>query len=283
MDLSIAGYEGGDRASMDAVTAARDERLASVTGEFEAAMQAYYDQFANLNGEEEMQRFMEENRPPDPAPYFAKVVAIVEEDPTDSVACQALNWTLQQAGVDAERSSWCIAQLGLHHFESRAMGDAIQALSYATSADARELLARLASDSPHHDVRGRALMGQANSLSQSLDMADWVRDASGDAEQRQQIIDFLSQAEFDRLLTLDREQVETQLGVIYERVVRDYADVSDERGSIAEAATGSLREMRDLQVGRHAPEISGEDIDGVAFNLSDYRGQVVLLDFWGHW
>jgi len=38
-----------------------------------------------------------------------------------------------------------------------------------------------------------------------------------------------------------------------------------------------------LQVGRVAPEIEGEDIDGEKFKLSDYRGKVVLLDFWGNW
>jgi hypothetical protein len=32
---------------------------------------------------------------------------------------------------------------------------------------------------------------------------------------------------------------------------------------------------------RPAPEIEGVDSHGVAFRLSDYRGQVVLLDFWG--
>lgn len=38
-----------------------------------------------------------------------------------------------------------------------------------------------------------------------------------------------------------------------------------------------------LAIGQVAPEISGEDIDGVPFQLSDYRGKVVVLDFWGNW
>jgi hypothetical protein len=38
-----------------------------------------------------------------------------------------------------------------------------------------------------------------------------------------------------------------------------------------------------IDVGNIAPEIQGEDLDGVPFKLSDYRGKVVLLDFWGHW
>jgi len=46
---------------------------------------------------------------------------------------------------------------------------------------------------------------------------------------------------------------------------------------------GELFEMRNLSIGQVAPEIEGEDIDGVAFKLSDYRGKVVVLDFWGHW
>ena len=38
-----------------------------------------------------------------------------------------------------------------------------------------------------------------------------------------------------------------------------------------------------LEVGNLAPEIQGEDLDGVKFKLSDYRGKVVVLDFWGDW
>ncbi len=35
--------------------------------------------------------------------------------------------------------------------------------------------------------------------------------------------------------------------------------------------------------GKPAPEIAGEDIDGRPMKLSDFRGQAVLLDFWGNW
>ena len=39
----------------------------------------------------------------------------------------------------------------------------------------------------------------------------------------------------------------------------------------------------DLAIGKVAPEISGVDVDGSKFKLSDYRGKVVVLDFWGDW
>jgi cytochrome oxidase Cu insertion factor (SCO1/SenC/PrrC family) len=38
-----------------------------------------------------------------------------------------------------------------------------------------------------------------------------------------------------------------------------------------------------FDVGTKAPEIEGSDVDGKKFKLSDYRGKVVVLDFWGNW
>lgn len=42
--------------------------------------------------------------------------------------------------------------------------------------------------------------------------------------------------------------------------------------------TGQAKEG--VREGNRAPEIVGEDADGKSFKLSDYRGKVVLLDFW---
>ncbi|HIG88162.1 MAG TPA: redoxin domain-containing protein [Planctomycetes bacterium] len=39
----------------------------------------------------------------------------------------------------------------------------------------------------------------------------------------------------------------------------------------------------DLKPGKEAPEFLGRTIDGHDFKLSDYRGKVVLIDFYGFW
>lgn len=45
----------------------------------------------------------------------------------------------------------------------------------------------------------------------------------------------------------------------------------------------SDKEIAVVAVGHKAPEIAGEDVNGAAFKLGDYRGKVVMLDFWGNW
>ncbi|HID20797.1 MAG TPA: hypothetical protein EYP14_00135, partial [Planctomycetaceae bacterium] len=52
-------------------------------------------------------------------------------------------------------------------------------------------------------------------------------------------------------------------------------------GGPHEPMGGLERPVRVPQIGEPAPEIVGEDIDGVPFKLSDYRGMVVVLKFWG--
>ena len=36
-------------------------------------------------------------------------------------------------------------------------------------------------------------------------------------------------------------------------------------------------------LGMLAPDIMGPDLDGTTFKLSDYKGKVIFLDFWGDW
>jgi hypothetical protein len=60
------------------------------------------------------------------------------------------------------------------------------------------------------------------------------------------------------------------------RLAADYNDTSAARQSRGEVEVG-------LAVGKQAPDFTAKDADGVTFKLSDYRGKVVVLDFWGFW
>ncbi len=52
---------------------------------------------------------------------------------------------------------------------------------------------------------------------------------------------------------------------------------------VKEAAEASLFELDHLQVGMVAPDFEAVDQGGEGFRLADYRGKVVLVDFWGFW
>ena len=70
-----------------------------------------------------------------------------------------------------------------------------------------------------------------------------------------------------------------------ERVVAEFADVEDwyDHRPLGLIAEGELFAMRNLSIGRVAPEVTGKDHDGKPFALSDYRGKVVVLTFSGNW
>ena len=53
--------------------------------------------------------------------------------------------------------------------------------------------------------------------------------------------------------------------------------------TLAEAEADLVRSIRHGTVGATLPEVIGTRVDGVEESLSDYRGRVVLLDFWATW
>src|SRR5438132_859467 len=63
---------------------------------------------------------------------------------------------------------------------------------------------------------------------------------------------------------------------LYRRLLHGWAKDK----AIAEAAKDGLFDLHELGIGKQAPEISGKDGSGKAFKLSDYRGKVVVLEFW---
>ena len=91
-----------------------------------------------------------------------------------------------------------------------------------------------------------------------------------------------------RLTAKNPELLAEEAEALFERALKEYADISaygyaDDLGSIGDAARTELRSIREFAVSQVAPEITGVDIDGERFKLSDYRGRVVVLTFSGNW
>jgi hypothetical protein len=63
---------------------------------------------------------------------------------------------------------------------------------------------------------------------------------------------------------------------VLEQTGKDYAALNTQ-------VKDALFDLTKLAVGRTAMEIEAEDLDGKQFKLSDYRGKVVVIDFWGNW
>ena len=53
--------------------------------------------------------------------------------------------------------------------------------------------------------------------------------------------------------------------------------------TLADVARARIDEMENLVAGKPAPAIEGIGMDGKPLKLSDYRGKVVVLVFWGTW
>jgi hypothetical protein len=82
----------------------------------------------------------------------------------------------------------------------------------------------------------------------------------------------------------DAEKLNKESEELFQRVVDKFANVKGNRGgTLADEAKKQLFELRFLSKGKPAPDIEAEDLDGKQFKLSDYKGKVVLLDFWGNW
>lgn len=75
------------------------------------------------------------------------------------------------------------------------------------------------------------------------------------------------------------EMLDKDKGVaLYTRLRDQFGDTDH-----GKRAGNALFRIRNLQVGQVAPDFTIADENGTDWKLSDYRGKVVVLDFWGFW
>jgi len=167
---------------------------------------------------------------------------------------------LDPAKVEAEgkKLNKLFAEKYVGELKPDALAQFCQRLAFSPDKDSEALLRKLQSHDKK-EVKGVALFTLAQVLKQRAD----------------------SKADSD---VKAAEKLRKEAEKLFEEAAEKYADVSaGYRGSVGEAAKKELYEIRNLAVGRPAPEVEGVDQDGKKFKLSDYKGKVVLFDFWSQY
>jgi hypothetical protein len=111
-----------------------------------------------------------------------------------------------------------------------------------------ETLRALVADSPHERVRGTALLALGRRLLES----------KLDSDKRE-----------------GRDCLEAVRG--------EYGELAHRGSTFGQVVERDFYELDHLQVGMAAPDFEADDENGVKWKLSDYRGKVVVVDFWGFW
>ena len=219
-----------------------------------------------------------------------KAEALFSRAITESNDLQTLLSVVEQS-TGASRTV-ALTQLIENHAEEPSFVETVRSLAgRVTHSNSHEQLLQtlLQADlSPH--VQGPALLGLAKLLHAQSTLSRRLRGAS--QAQLDRYRRSYGAAYVARVAKLNSDNLIAAATVSLKRVIGNYADINGEiklngriltRGTLGEQAKPILNELTQLSVGNLAPEIASEDLEGVPFKLSDYRGKVVMLDFWGHW
>jgi thiol-disulfide isomerase/thioredoxin len=205
-----------------------------------------------------------EAQKPDLEAFAAKFVQLAQRRKESVAAIQALVWVL--TNCDPEKSGPWAGPLRLQavqilerdHFQKPEFANVCALLAVTPVPEAEQLLQAARERHAQREVRGLAGLALATSLAKA---GEALRESDP--------------AQSGSLLTRARAE--------FDRVVKDYAAVPYGRSTLGEMARYQLQEIEHLSVGSVAQEIEGEDLEGKKFKLSDYRGKVVVLDFWADW
>ena len=260
------------------------DRISSAIAEYDVAYAAYRKAWGAATTNPERKRIAEEQRP-DTSAVAEILLPAVQLDPSTADAVEALNWIIKKVPRSPIQSD-ALGQLAQHHAGKGAARDVLKRIAYRSDLASENFTqAVLAAETePAHQAYAHLTLGRI--LTTRWKLAGSLAASGGDTTGL--YVAGLEPELLEKLIGLDAEGIaglRADALACFDTIVDtpELAAASDSHGTFGEQAAPVLFEARFLSVGKVAPNIEGHDSSEVAFDLSDYRGQVVLLDFWGNW
>jgi hypothetical protein len=214
-----------------------------------------------------------------------KFLDLAEKNRADPIAVDSLiqaiwmvNHNSFPAGGKDHPGNKAMALLLRDYVESDKLGPICLRIIASFRAEHETFLRTILAKNPHKSAQGLACLALGQFLNNRMQRLDQIKEQPELAREYERRFG----AEFlNDLRRQDRAAVAKEIEAFFERAAADYADEKiPYDGTVGAKVKAELFEFRNLLVGKPAPDIDGEDQDGKRFKLSDYRGKVVLIDFW---
>jgi hypothetical protein len=260
-----------------------EEKLAAWQQEYSEQMMKFSQAARAAKTPEERAEVMKLQ--PRPMEFVDKFMGLAKENPKTPIAAKALVWVAMN-GRGTPASAEAAKQLLEDHPDSQEIGTVVQMLGMGMPDPNNEaLLQKVIETSPHDEVKAKATFSMANLLKQMIDFKGRM---DSDPQVAEAMSRSLPKPSLEYLQAIGTEanpldKLNGRIEELYQKIVDNYPDVKLGNRTLGKVAEGALFEMRYLSIGKIAPDIEGKDFDEVAFKLSDYRGKIVVLDFWGDW
>jgi RNA polymerase sigma factor (sigma-70 family) len=266
---------------------AAGQALADLQKEQDAATQAALAQHRSATTDAE-RKAIQDRYFATSARFAARALKIARDHAEDPAALEALELALRTTsggfgGATGKVRDEALDLVRAQFLRSPDLTRVLYQVAHQYTDPAYDLLGTIAEESPNRTVRGRAALLLAEGLADQAEHARLLRalpDLLKDPE-------LLGKAEMlGKLSKADPDALDRKAEAWYARVRDEYAGVKrydTDPALLGEVAERGLFAVRHLGIGKTAPDIEGEDLDGKRFKLSDYRGRVVVLIFCGQW
>jgi hypothetical protein len=260
------------------------EQFQAVLEQYQKAQADFSQAYSKAKNNEERSKIFNEKYPK-PDEYATRFLVIAEAAPDDPAAVDALVWCVQ-LGRGGPSLAKAMERLSEKHADNPKLASAVAGLAQSYSPAGEKLLRAVAAKNRDRTARGNAMLALAQLLKNRTELIDMLKEDK--SNRVQQIEQFLRTQGYDndglaRLKSTDVDVVMKEVESTFEKVAKEFGDINSGRGTLGKLASSELNEIRNLGMGKPCPDISGEDIDGKKFKLSDYKGKVVVVDFWGDW
>ena len=260
---------------LDAEAAAK--KLDELTAEFERRSLEFSRKLRQAKPEE--REALREQMPS--APKLVPLMqAIAEKYPETDAEFTALFWVAQR-NMGTPEFDAAFDTLLAHHAANPKLGPLVMSLGRQRPSPSIDAKFKAILENP---AASKELQGLTHYTQLTYEkMLARVKEMLNNPEELAQVKGMLGEEGVEYLKNFQPETEEEMLAKL-EKLASEYADVEIRPGTtLGKMLEGEIFEIKFLSIGKTAPDIDGEDIDGVAFKLSDYRGKVVVVDFWGDW